>query len=190
VATTQHSIRTTKTFPYRGDPVKQFSNRYYFDGDSPGDATAWHTLMDALVALEKTIYTSLTSIIRVDGYDPGSEVSVASKTYSTPGTLAIGAASYVPGDCAVVLRMATTKKSTKNHTVYVHSYFHGALKATVTGVGDDLFAAQKTAVEAYGTNWHTGFSAGGRTYIRTTPDGHLVTGRVVDQFIGHRDFPR
>jgi hypothetical protein len=43
-------------------------------------------------------------------------------------------------------------------------------------------------MQAYGNAWNTGITAGGRTYKRTTPDGHPVTGALVDQWIGHRDF--
>ena len=86
--------------------------------------------------------------------------------------------------------MATTKKSTKNHPVYVASYFHPGHTDSASGNPDNLFAAQKTAIEAYADSWKNGLSIGGRTYIRTTPDGHLTTGRVVSAFVGHRDFPR
>jgi len=86
--------------------------------------------------------------------------------------------------------MATTKRSTKNHPVYVFSYYHHACKSNGDGTGDQLDATQKTAVEAIGTVWFNGMSIGPRTYKRTTPDGHLTTGRVVDPYIGHRDFLR
>jgi len=45
-------------------------------------------------------------------------------------------------------------------------------------------------MELYGQHWLDGITVGGRTYKRTTPDGHATTGRIVDPFIGHRDFPR
>lgn len=190
MAATQSSIRVVKTFTYRGDVAKKFSNRYYFDGASPGDDTTWHSLMDAVVLVEKTIYPSTVHIVECFGYDAGSEVAVASKTYTTAGTLSFGTDLFTPGDCAAVLRMATTKRSTKNHTVYVFSYFHQAMMEQTAPDNDTLSDAQKTAIEAYGNDWLTGISVGGRTYHRTTPDAHLTTGRAVDAYIGHRDFPR
>jgi hypothetical protein len=96
----------------------------------------------------------------------------------------------LPGDAALVLRQATTKKSTKNHTVYCFSYFHGVLGDLSLGSPDTALSSQTAAVLALGQAWNNGFTAGGRTYKRTTPDGHAVTGAAVDPFIGHRDFPR
>jgi len=190
VATTQHSIKLVKQFTYRGDTAKKFSNRYYFDGASPGDSSAWHTLMDAIVLAEKAIHTSSVAIVQALGYAPGSEVAVAQQDYATNGTLNVGTGVPVPGDCAVVLRMATTKKSSKNHTVFVFSYYHRAHFNAASDPPDTLLPAQRTAVTNYAISWLNGITVAGRPYKRCTPDGHLVTGQVVDQFIGHRDFPR
>jgi hypothetical protein len=190
MAETQHSIRLVKKFNYRGDPTKTFSNRYYFDGASPGDSTAWHTFMDAFVLAEKAIHTGAVTITDAFGYAPGSDVAVASRAYTTVGTLPLGVSQYVPGDCAVVMRMATTKKSTKNHTVYVFSYYHQAIMPTGAYPGDSVAPAQLTAVSNFGQTLVDGITVSGRVYKRCTPDGHLVTGRLVDPFIGHRDFPR
>jgi hypothetical protein len=189
MAETQYSVRVVKSFTFRG-AAKTWSNRYHFDGSAVGDSTAWNTFFDGVVLAEKAIHGSQVTIVECLGYAPGSDVSVASKTYSTAGTLTITGGSASPGECAAILRMATTKKSTKNHPVFVFSYFHGAFFNTSSGVPDTLLAAQKTAIEGYGDSWKNGLSIGGRTYIRTTPDGHLTTGRLVSPYIGHRDFPR
>jgi hypothetical protein len=86
--------------------------------------------------------------------------------------------------------MATTKRSTKNHVVYVFSYFHGCRFDPTAGDPDTLWSSQKTVIDTYMNAWLNGITVGARTYKRTTPDGHLTTGRLTDQFIGHRDFPR
>lgn len=190
MATTQHSVRTVKRFTYQGDASQLFSNRYYFDGGAPADDAAWHALFDALVLLEEVIFYSTTEIIEAFGYAPGSEVAVSSKAYTQAGTLSSGTGVLVPGDCAAVLRMATTKRSSKNHPVFVFSYFHGALNGGGDASKDTLYGDQKTAIEALGTAWLDGIVVGGRTYKRTTPDGHATTGRLVHTYIGHRDFPR
>lgn len=189
MAETQYSIRVVKSFTFRGG-AKLWSNRYHFDGSAVGDSTAMNTFMDGVVLAEKAIHRSFVTITECNVYAPGSDVSIGTKTYSTAGTLSATDGASTPGECAVVLRMATTKKSVKNHPVFVFSYYHGATFSSSGGVADTLIASQKTAVEAYADSWKNGLSIGGRTYIRTTPDGHLTTGRLVSPYIGHRDFPR
>jgi hypothetical protein len=189
MAASQYRVKIVKEFTYRG-ATKQFSNSYYFNGGAPADDTEWDAIFDAVVTAEKAIYLSTTVIVAAHGYGPTSDVALANKAYTTAGTGGFTGNSRVPGDCAAVLRQATTKMSTKNHVVYVFSYFHSVFNATSPGDGDTLLAAQKTAITNYAAAWRTGLTAGSRTIKRTTPTGELVTGELVDPYIGHRDFPR
>ena len=185
MAATRPSLRTVKSFAFRGG-LREFSNRYYFNGGTPADSNAWHNLFDAVVNLEKTIYPSVVQITGAFGYEPPSDVAVASKAYTTNGTFAGGTA--VPGECAAILRHQTGKRSIKNHPVYVFSYFHMVQRDASDK--DLVEASQKVAYEVYGAAWRDGITAGGVTALRATPDGHVVTGRSVDPWIHHRDFPR
>lgn len=182
------SVRIVKSFAFQ-DTVREWSNRYHFNGGQPADSTAWNALFDAITNVEKTCFNGAVTIVRAQGFAPGSDVPIASKSYSL-GCTNGAAGSPTPGECAAILRCATTKRSTKNHPVFVFSYFHHAIKAVGDNSGDVLDSVQRTSLTTYAAGWRTGFTAGGITAIRCTPDGHPVTGELVDNYIGHRDFPR
>lgn len=178
---------------YRG-VVRPFSNRYYFSGGTPSDAGHWTTFSDAVVTAESAQYfaggSGGATIIATFGYVAGSEIPVFSKTYSTAGTMALSG-QVPPGDCAGVVRYSTAARSSKNHPIYLFSYYH---TFSVTGAYpniDNLSAASSSQAGTYATHWDsTGFSDGANTYKRSSPSGHDATGHIVLPQITHRDLPR
>lgn len=191
---TKHSIVIKKTGPYRGT-TREWSNRYHFEGSLPADDTHWETFADHIVALEKTCLNSVTEIVEAIGYNAGTATStnphgdaVWTKTYSVAGTFspAVGD-NPAPGDAAAIIRYDTDARSTKNHPVYLFNYYHSAYMSGTNS--DNLAADQKTLLEAYADQWITGFSDGAITRERCGPRGAVSTGRRVDPFIRHRDFP-
>lgn len=181
------SIKLTKHFTYRG-VTRSFSNRYHFNGGTPADFSHWHALAAAIILVEKTIYDSTITIVGAVGYAAGSEVPVYTETFSTAGTLSVSTSIPAPGDCAMILRYATTARSSKNHPIYLYNYFHGA-RLPPTG-GDTYYTAQNTAISNFATSWISGFSDGTLTLVRAGPNGATATGSLVPTLVTHRDLPR
>jgi hypothetical protein len=183
------SIKVLKTSSYKNG-LRTWSNRYHFNGGTPADAAHWHTLMDAIVTAEKATLDGETTIVECIGYAAGSDVPVASKTYSTAGTLTFvsGNAPQALEVCALV-RYSTNARTTKNHPIYLFNYVHNVAVNTGGVHFETLDANQKTALGAYATAWVAGFSDGTITAVRSSPNGAAATGAIVEEFVTHRDFP-
>lgn len=193
MASTKPSIRVVKSFLYRG-VLRQWSNRYYFSGGTPADSAHWTTLSDAIVTAEKAVHIPQGSggskIVETFGYAAGSEIPVFSKTYSTDGTMSVSG-SLNPGDAATLVRYSTAARSSKNHPIYLFSYYHGGQNVGGYAGNDQVRAGDITAHNTYATLWDTtGFSDGANTYKRSSPSGHDATGHVVEPLVTHRDLPR
>jgi hypothetical protein len=193
-ADTKHSLVVIKEFTYRGG-TRTFSNRYHFEGDLPSDDAAWIELADAVVTAEKPIYADDVTIVQALGYDAGSASSsnphgdsVFSKAYTTAGTGDFSTdGRRATGDSCVLLRYSTPARSSRNHPVYLFNYFHGAWQ--LTSVADSVSAVQISHVETYAEDWIDGFVCEGSPRERCGPRGAVATGRRVDPFVRHRDFP-
>jgi hypothetical protein len=186
------SLKIVKTFPYRGS-IRTFSSRYHFNGGLPADGAHWTTFADAVVAAEKAIYSSASgacSITSAVGYAAGSDVPIFSKPYSVAGTGGSLGGTMGPGDAAALVRWATTARSSKNHPIYLFSFFHCPRITISETIPDTLTAAYVTALQTYANAWMSGFSDGTNTYVRAGPNGATATGAFVEAQVTHRDLPR
>lgn len=181
------SVKIVKQSTWRGS-ARLWSNRYHFNGGVPADTAHWLTLFDAIVAAEKLCLQTTTSIVHAWAYAAGSDVPVADKPYTQPGSISRTTDIATPLQTAALIRWATTARSTKNHPVYLFSFMHDIL-AQGNSTPDTLSSAQKTPLETYATAWMTGFSDGTITAVRAGPNGATGVSRVVDTFVTHRDFP-
>lgn len=181
------SLKVLKTFTYRGT-THTWSNRYHFNGGTPADGAHWTTISDLIVAAEHQVLSSKCTIVKTIGYAAGSDVPIFTKTYSTVGVFTTTGLSEVPGDCASLVRYATTARTPKNHPVYLFNYYHDPY--VVTATPDSLGATYVTALTTYANAWISGFSDGTNTYVRAGPQGATATGLLVEPMVTHRDFPR
>lgn len=184
------SVKIEKTFTAKG-VTRHWSNRYHFNGGTPADATHWHTLMDNVVAAEKLVLPTTHTIVSAVGYNAGSDLPIASKTYSTAGTHTLsGSDVWMPDVAVYLMRWSTTARTSKNHPVYLFSYFHG-VERLVSGDINEIFTGQITKYNTYCSAWVSGFSDGALTLVRAGPNG--ATGfadlRSSPVYSTHRDFP-
>jgi hypothetical protein len=182
------SIKVVKETPYEGG-MRRWSNRYHFSGGTPADSAHWTTLSDNVVADEADALHTYSTIVETIGYAAGSDVPVFSKSYSTSGNYALTGSNIVtPLQTAMVLRYSTDARTTKNHPIYLFTYWHDVvLDATVTH--ESPAGSHSTALLEYGNDWVAGFSDGVNTYHRAGPNGAVALGAFVDEYVSHRDFP-
>jgi hypothetical protein len=188
MASVRPSIKVTKQFTFRG-ATKRWSNRYYMSGPVPADNAHWTTFSDAVVNAEKATMGSDVTIVGTLGYAAGSDVPVFSKTYTTVGTLTLGAGWYQQGEVAALVRYSTATRTSKNHPLYLFNYYHH-VQGNASTSPDSVTAGQSTALGTYAAAWVAGISDGTNLMVRCGPQGDLATGYLVEPLLTHRDFPR
>ncbi len=185
------SIKIVKSFAYEGG-TKLWSNRYHFNTGEPPDSTHWSALATAIVTAEKAIYPSYVQIVEAVAYTAGSDLPLFSYSFSTNGTFAPGGTAVKsPGDCCKINVWTTAARTSKNHPVYLFSYWHGVMQDS-SGSPDEIHATQRSAYHTYAQSWITGFSDGSTTFHRAGPNGASAVDfkAPVPDYIRHRDFPR
>lgn len=183
------SIKLVKSSVYEGG-VHLWSNRYHFAGGTPSSQAHWNTLADAIVTAEKRLYPSQTTITGAVAYDAGSDLPLYSFSYSTAGIFSLaGGVTVAPLQCAAFIRWATTQRSTKNHPIYLYSWFHQAIIASGTA-RESLSSDYRAELAGFAAAWDTGFSDSTQSYQRAGPRGAVAQSYVIPTYVSHRDFPR
>lgn len=177
--------------PYRGG-TKEYSNRYFFTGDD-FTLSQFQTLADALRDEEKVLYSNAGSDVTITGavqYDAGSDVPVATRSYSTAGTGSALGGTQSPGDCAAVVRFSTDQRTSKNHPIYLFKYIKPGRQQVSETTADLLPTAFKSALDTYGSHLVAGLSDGTSTRHVCGPFGAVALDHLTETYVSHRDFPR
>jgi len=190
-------LTIVKKMHYRGDNNEEYSNQYWLTGSIPADSTAWKALADALIAAEKLVYTGDVWTVRAYGYDSDAvdATSVWSYDYeaataTVPGTLAQGSGILCPGDDAVWVRWKTSRTNSRGKPIYLRKYFHLAVATSGTGDNrDTVLAAQKTALNAFGTKLMDGSFLAART-IRSQTHAETILTRDASSYVTTRTLKR
>lgn len=169
-----------KTFPYRGSD-EEWGNGYHFAGTAPTTPADWRSLVDALITIEKPIYTSRTNVVRAlcyEDYSPGHDsvytYHLADFGGVVPGTGSAGGGGVLcPGDDAVWAGWNTGEINSKGKPIWLRKYFHDAIADGTDH--DEVFGAQLGALSDYVT---AVLASSGDWPGIAGPDGHVPDGGV------------
>jgi hypothetical protein len=155
------SIRTDKSFDYRGAP-EQWSNRYHLGGGNPASPAEWEAIYQAITYLEAPLVPAAVSFVGASGYLSDTGAAVWTFTHPTgaepTGTYAVGVGEHeLPGDVAMWARWWCGKYSKRGKKIYLRKYFHAVFGSGV----DNLAAGQKTALQTYAAAMQNGTAVPG-----------------------------
>ena len=148
----QPGVVVIKSFNYRG-AYEEWSNAYHLSGAASGPSQ-WRDWADALIALEKHVYTSRVTIRRVLCYDDTDANSVYTYDLSAFAGVVTGDLDMTDffissGDDAGWVRWDTGRVSSSGKKIYLRKYFHDVYyQARATP--DEVASDQQTAYQAFG----------------------------------------
>lgn len=185
-------ITLVKKMTYR-TLYEEWSNTYHLTGSVPASTAAWDTLVDALIAQEKTCYPADHSVVRAYGYD--SDADDATSVYvrdlsATPvaGTMATTGGTKTAGDAAAWVRWKTSRTSSTGKAIYLRKYFHGVM-VDLTISPDQVLGAQRTVYAAFATKLKDGSFAEART-IRSQHNAETIIASSVANYLTTRTLKR
>lgn len=188
------SLTLVKVFQYRGND-EEWTNTYFFDGDTPASPASWKGLADNVITGEKTLYPSTTEVVRAIGHEAGESVAVWSYDYlavseEVPGTYAKTGALTDSGDTAQWIRWSTSQLTERGKPIYLRSYYHPGFPSSSVGP-DQVAASWQTAAQAFGDDWVDGFLDGdSEERHRAGPHGVIGLVATPSEFVTTRTLKR
>lgn len=185
-------VVTRKLTPFHGED-EEFSNVYYFgDGGSIGqaDATAAESLVNAVIAAEKTIFADNVRFLGGQAYGMGIGGSASGDAIATVELAATGnqggggAASTMYAECAIDIKWLLGGRR------YLRSLLHTrtAHGIPLTGDGAATVAGMSTALKTFAANMVDGPWPG--AFERIAPNGDRPTAYLINPYMEHRQFHR
>lgn len=186
------SLVIVKSFTYR-DQAEEWSNKYHFTGVTPSDDASWLTLANGWITEERHCYTAETHVVRVYGYEAGSNHANFVHDYTAGGTNVGLAGDFTdptafrsPGDAAGTIRWSTGDYNSRGKLIYCRKYFHDVRNNGTDP--DEVVPSQITAYNQFAAVITSGFFPGGARYCG--PQGADLDNHRADPYITTRTLKR
>lgn len=146
-------VISIQSFDYRGVP-EEFSNTYHFVGSAPSTPADWRSLADDFIAIQRTVFYSDVSIVKILCYEDTDHDAVYSYNLADWGGIVAGNLGTIgtdaaPGDVAAWVRWPTDRNTSAGKPIYLRKYFHNvALQAPPNQ--DKVLGTQKAAYDYLG----------------------------------------
>src|SRR5215217_594862 len=174
-----YAVSITKSIQWRGQQ-ENFSNVYHFDTQQPINTDAgWDSLIDQIVASEKTIHSNLVTFRIGRVWGPTNQGPAASETQrikdlSGTGSMTVGVRIY--SEAAVVAHFFVGRRAGTGRKRFLRKFFHSqGLPTSLAGADGSsglttIAAGDKTPYAAH-MNLVKSIQVGGGGNNLCTPDG-------------------